>query len=187
MTKRILLLIAIAVAGFAGFLTGQVTTEKKVEIVKYPLPGSEDTVGEVETKEARKILDDFYQSKVLAEEVQAGMRNDTAAHGRLMADQVVRVSERLGIGERLTKAQFLADGSGHLHNDKLMHDHIRLVAFGGNTVVVSGKSTSILRYGGKVDNAPRVFADVWVKEGGRWQQVVHCVADAPNGVTRGFE
>ena len=34
MTKRILLLIAIAFAGFAGFLTGQVITEK-MEIVGY--------------------------------------------------------------------------------------------------------------------------------------------------------
>jgi hypothetical protein len=47
--RKSLLLIAIAFAGFAGFLMGQVTTESKFEIVKYPLPGSQDTVGEVET------------------------------------------------------------------------------------------------------------------------------------------
>ena len=56
MTRRIVLLPLLAVA-LVGFVKG--TTEKKVEIVKYPLPGSEDTVGEVETKEARKVLDDF--------------------------------------------------------------------------------------------------------------------------------
>jgi hypothetical protein len=116
MTKRILLLIAIAVAGFAGFLTGQVTTEKKVEIVKYPLPGSEDTVGEVETKEARKVLDDFYQSKVLQMGAEASPSNDVAARGRLMADHFIQVSERFGIGERITKAQVLADTkSGHAY------------------------------------------------------------------------
>jgi hypothetical protein len=48
--RKSLLLIAIAFAGFAGFLMGQVTAENKLEIVKYPLPGSEDTVGEVETQ-----------------------------------------------------------------------------------------------------------------------------------------
>jgi hypothetical protein len=115
MTKRILLLTAIAMAGFVGFLTGQVTTERKVEIVKYPLPGSEDTVGEVETKEARKVLDDFYQSKVLQMGAQASPSNDVAARGRLMADHFIQVSERFGIGERLTKAQTLADTeSGHI-------------------------------------------------------------------------
>jgi hypothetical protein len=45
MTKRILLLTAIALVGFVGFLAGQAVTERKVEIVKYPLSGSEDAVG----------------------------------------------------------------------------------------------------------------------------------------------
>jgi hypothetical protein len=31
-----------------------------------------------------------------------------------------------------------------------------------------------------------VFGDTWVKLKGRWQQVIHTVASAPNGVTRGF-
>src|ERR1700687_1651057 len=72
-TRRIVLLPLLAVA-LVGFVKG--TTEKKVEIVKYPVPGSEDTVGEVETKEARNVLDDFYQSKVLEEQGQALERND---------------------------------------------------------------------------------------------------------------
>ena len=188
MTKRIPLLMAIAVAGFAGFVMGQVTTEKKAEIVKYPLPGSEDTVGEVETKEARKVLDDFYQSKVLQMSAEASPSNDVAARGRLMADRFIQVSERFGIGERLTKAQVLADtGSGQMHMDHLKHDHIRLLAFGDNVVIVTGHSSSELHYNGKVDTADRVFGDTWVKLNGRWQQVEHCVASAPNGVTRGFK
>ena len=85
-----------------------------MQIVKYPLPGSEDTVGEVETKEARKVLDDFYQSRVLHTGAEASPSNDVAARGRLMADHFIQVSERFGIGERLTKAQVLADTeSGH--------------------------------------------------------------------------
>jgi hypothetical protein len=32
-----------------------------------------------------------------------------------------------------------------------------------------------------------VFGDTWVKLNGRWQWVEHCVANVPNGVTRGFE
>jgi hypothetical protein len=187
MTK-IPLLIAIAFVGLGGFLTGQVTSERKVEILKYPLPGSEDTVGEVETKEARKALDDFYRSKVLQIGAEASPSNDVGARGRLMADHFIQVSERFGIGERLTKAQVLADTeSGHMHMDHLKHDHIRLVAFGDNVVVVTGHSSSALHYNGKVDTADRVFGDTWVKLNGRWQQVEHCVASAPNGVTRGYE
>lgn len=188
MTKGILLLMAIAFVGFVGFLAGQVTTEKNLEIVKYPLPGSEDTVGEVETKEARKVLDDFYQSKVLQMGAEASPINDVSKRGPLMADHFIQVSERFGIGERLTKAQVLADTqSGHIHMDHLKHDHIRLIAFADNVVVVTGHSSSALHYDGKVDAADRVFGDTWVKLNGRWQQVEHCVASAANGVTRGFE
>lgn len=188
MTKRILLVTAIALVGFVGFLAGQVSSERKLEIVKYPLPGSEDTVGEVESKDARKVLDDFYQSNVLQSSAEASPINDVAARGRLMADHFIQVSERFGVGERLTKAQVLGDTkSGQMHMDHLKHDHIRLIAFGENTVVVTGHSSSTLHYGGKVDNADRVFGDTWVKLDGRWQQVEHCVASAPNGVTRGWE
>ena len=188
MKKRILLLTAFALVGFVGFLAGQAANERKVEIVKYPLPSSEDTVGEVESKEARKVLDDFYQSNVLQMGAEASPNNDVAARGRLMADHFIQVSERFGIGERLTKAQVLADTqSGQMHMDHLTHNHIRLIAFGENTVVVTGHSSSTLHYGGKVDTADRVFGDTWVKLNGRWQQVAHCVASAPNGVTRGWE
>ena len=130
MTKRVLVLTAIAFAAFAGFLMGQVTTEKKMEIVKYPIPGSDDTVGEVGSSGERKVLDDFYQSKVLQMGAVASPKNDVAAKDRLMADHFVQVSERFGTGERLSRAQSLADSqSGHIHMDHLKHDHIRLIAF----------------------------------------------------------
>jgi Domain of unknown function (DUF4440) len=119
---------------------------------------------------------------------EASPNNDVAARGRLMAENFIQVSERFGTGERLTKAQVLADTqSGQMHMDHLKHDHIRLIAFGENTVVVTGHSSSTLHYGGKVDTADRVFGDTWVKLNGHWQQVAHCVASAPNGVTRGWE
>jgi uncharacterized protein DUF4440 len=188
MTRRISLFTVIALAACAGFLMGQVSTEKKMEIVKYPLPGSDDTIGEVETQQARKTLDDFYQSKVLQMSAEASPINDVAARGRLMADHFVQVSERFGVGERLTKAQVLADTkSGQMHMDHLKHDRIRLIAFADNVVVVTGHSTSSLHYNGKVDTADRVFGDTWVKLNGRWQQIIHTVASAPNGVTRGWE
>ena len=154
------------------------------------MPGVEDRVGEVETEEERKVLDDFYQSKAEDEFNQARRRNDMTTQGRFLADQLVWVTERLGTGERLTKAQVLGDSrSGHtIHvGNKAVIDHIRLVAFGANTVVESGRSLSHLTYGGKDDNDPRVFTNTWVKKDGRWQIVAHSIASAPNGLTRGFE
>src|SRR5579862_9000991 len=106
MTRQILL-IALSTVIMVGFVRGQGTTQKKVEIVKYPMPGSEDTVGIVDSIESRRVLDDFYQSKV-AEHYGHG------ADGPVQAEQAVFVSERFGLGERLTKAQVQADSKeGH--------------------------------------------------------------------------
>ena len=77
MTRRILLFPLLPVV-LVGLVEGQGGTEKKVEVVEYPVPGSEDAVGEVESKEARKVLDDFYQSKVQEELHQAALTNDAA-------------------------------------------------------------------------------------------------------------
>jgi hypothetical protein len=165
----------------AGFSERQGNTQNKVEIVKYPMPGSEDTVGEVRTKEDRKVLDDFYQSKVA----------EAYGHGAddpLQAEQAVFVSVRFGLGERLTKAQIQADAqAGHNRMLNFKHDHIRLVPFGENVVVVSGRSMSVREEKGKVFNGPRLFSFVWLKLGGRWQMVQASVSDAPEGLTRGFE
>src|ERR1700722_5812644 len=162
MIRKILPLVLMAIA-CAGFLRGQGIAEK-IEIVKYPVPGSPDAAGEIKTAEQRKVLDDFYQSKVLEGLDHAAVTNSGSAHASLVADQCVWVSERLGVGERLTRDQVEKDtGNGHLKMDTHTHDHVRMVAF-GNTVVVSGRSTSVLHYGGKIDKGPRVFAEVWQKQ-----------------------
>ena len=44
-------------------------------------------------------------------------------------------------------------------------------------MVVTGHSTSVLEYKGKLFDAPRLFTDVYVKMDGRWQLVVHHVSD----------
>jgi hypothetical protein len=187
MLRKILPLTLIAIAFAGGFLKGQ-GTSGKTEIVKYPVPGSPDAAAEIRTEEQRKVLDDFYQSKVLEKLDHAAVTNSSLEHNSLVADQIVWVSERLGIGERLTKDEVERDtGNGHLKNSTHTHDHVRMVAF-GNTVVVSGRSTSILHYGGKIDEGPRVLAEVWQKQpNGQWLMIEHVQADAPAGTTRGFE
>jgi hypothetical protein len=176
-TRQIAALLLFAVTA-VGLAKGQDNAEKKVEVVKYPAPGAEDAVAEVETKEARKVLDDFYRSNVLIAAHQAAVTNDADAFSRVIADHQVTNDERFGRGEILTKAQALADlQNGRQHMDKHMHDHVRLVAFGENTVVLTGHSTSILHHDGKLSNGPRLLTEVWVKFDGRWQRVVHAMSD----------
>ena len=185
MFRKIPLLVLMIALLWSVMAAGVV--EKGVEIVKYPVPGSEDAAGEVDSEASRKVLEDFYHSHVLDDVHKAAVTNDAAINDRLLADRVVWVSERLGVGERLDKAQVLADiRSSHLHMNSHQHDHVRLVPF-GNTVVVTGRSTSVLHYGGKEDKGPRVLVEVWTKQDGRWQMVAHVQADALNGTTRGYE
>jgi hypothetical protein len=170
-----------------GFVKGQGVIQK-IEIVKYPVPGSPDAAGEIKTEEQRKVLEDFYQSKVLEKIDHAAVTNSASEQAGLAADQCVWVSERLGVGERLTRDQVEKDTeNGHLKNSTHTHDHVRMVVF-GNTVVVSGRSTTVLHYGGKIDKGPRVLAEVFQKQpNGQWVMIEHVQADAPEGTTRGFE
>lgn len=174
MARIVLLpLLALALVNFVAGATG-----KKVELVKYPVPGSEDAVGEVRTKEARKVLDDFYRSKVLADVDKASVTNDGDIFARLLAEREVINNERFGRGEILTKAQNVADfRSGRQHMSTHTHDHVRLIAFGENTVVVTGHSTSALHHDGKASNGSRLLTEVWVKQGGQWRMVLHCMSD----------
>jgi hypothetical protein len=80
-------------------------------------------------------------------------------------------------GDRLNKAQVIADIlSNNLRFKSFAHDGVAVNVF-GNTGVVTGHSTSVLEYKGKLFDAPRLFTDVYVKIQGRWQLVVHQVSE----------
>ena len=183
MRRRTLLVPLLAVA-LVGLATGQSATEKKVEIVKYPgIPSAEDAAGEVQSEAARKVLDDFYQSKILVEEHEAAVTNDPAIWDRVLADRLVDNNERFGTGFKYRKEQFLANfrTGGHKHTT-LQHDHVRLVPFGDDIVVVTAHSTSVLHFGGRLSKGPRLATDVFVKLDGRWQEAVHAIGDLEDGM-----
>src|SRR5579872_3941057 len=97
--SRRTVLVPLLAAALLGFATGQASTEKKVEIVKYPgIPSSEDAAGEVQSEQARKTLDDFYHAKVLLQEHNAAVTNDPAIWDRVLADGLVDNNERFGTG-----------------------------------------------------------------------------------------
>ena len=82
-------------------------------------------------------------------------------------------------GRRLDKAQVIADvQSGNLHFKSLRHSDLRIEIF-GDTAVLTGYSTSILEYRGKLYTTPRLFTNVYMKLGGQMQMVAHQVSSVP--------
>ena len=156
---------------------------KKVELVNYPLPSSTEAVGEVASKADRAVLDDFYRSHALADEDRASATNDADLLSSVIAERGVNSDERFGRGVILSKTAFVANfrRGGH-HFTRMQHDHVRMVPCGPNTVVVTGRSTSILHYGGRLSPGPRLLTEVWVKLDGRWQRAVHAMSDLEEGM-----
>ena len=98
---------------------------------------------------------------------------DGAALERILADDLSWVAR----GDRLNKAQVIADvKSENLHFKSLTHEGLQIKIF-GNTAVVTGHSTSVLEYKGKLWSTPRLFTTVYMKLGDRWQMVAHQVSN----------
>ena len=161
MTRRFLVLPLLGIA-FVGFVQSQSTTKV-----------AEDPAGEAAKQEILAVLKDYDQ---------ATKTGNTSASAPLYNDDMLLLSERFGRGEVLTKAQVMdIHKSGRLKNIKYVHNNIRLRAFGGNTVVMTGHSDTILEYKGKLSKGPRLFTFVFVKLDGKWQIVSQHISDIPKG------
>jgi hypothetical protein len=76
-------------------------------------------------------------------------------------------------GQVLSKAQRLADVRPEnldYVNFKRSDDTLHVY---GNTVVLTGLSSSLVHYHGELIRTPRQFMQVYVKEGGQWRMVAH--------------
>jgi hypothetical protein len=105
------------------------------------------------------------------EEDRALLRKDIETLDRLWADALLYPNDN---GEVLTKAQRLAEARSQTHNFSVFrHDDIRVRVYNGNTAVVTGYSTTLKKYKGKVSRGPRRFSAVWIRLDGRWQMVAH--------------
>ena len=115
-------------------------------------------------REVLKVDDQFNQA------VQA---KDTKALEGILSDDLSWIAR----GDRLNKAQVIADvASQNLHFKSLTHDSL-VVKILGNTAIVTGHSSSVLEYKGKLFDAPRLFTNVYMKLNGRWQLVAHHVSE----------
>jgi len=161
MTRRILLL-PVLVIGCVGFVQSQSNTK-----------AGEDPAGEAAKKEILEVLKSYDQ---------ATKTGNVEARAPLFNDDMLCLSERFGKGEVLNKAQVMdLYRSGNLKNISYVHNNIRLRAFGGNTVVMTGHSDTILQYRGRLSKGPRLFTFVFVKLNGKWQIVSQHISDIPEG------
>lgn len=95
---------------------------------------------------------------------------DVAVLDRIYSDQLVFVNTR---GQKFTKAQRLADlGAGKVeyfsYNQEGFSYHVY-----GDTVVMTGRTSSVVKFQGRVNKIPRLFTNVYVKTGGQWRLVAH--------------
>ena len=119
---------------------------------------------------------------LLASYDQATKTGDAEARAPMFHDDMLCISERFGRGETLNKSQVMdLYRSKRLKNISYAHNNIHLEAFGPNTVVMTGRSTTVLEYKGRLSKGPRLFSFVFVKLNGRWQIVSQHISDIPEG------
>jgi len=108
--------------------------------------------------------------KVEHEKDQAMQKGDVAALDRIYGDKLIFVNPR---GQVLSKAQRLADvRPGNLDYVNFKRGDYTLHVY-GNTVVLTGLSSSLVHYHGELIRTPRRFMQVYVKQDGQWRMVSH--------------
>lgn len=105
---------------------------------------------------------------------QAILQKDAAVLNRIYADDLIYIN---GSGEILDKNRAVEDyRSGHNTLLHLNHDDID-VRFYGDTIVLTGRSNSTVRYNDGGTTIARRFTNVFVLLNGRWQIVSHQVTN----------
>lgn len=108
--------------------------------------------------------------KVEQERDHALQDRDVQTLDRIYTDQLVFVNTR---GQRFTKAQRLADlGAGKVEYFSYRQGGFDYHVY-GNTVVMTGKTSSVVKFQGRVNRIPRLFTNVYIRIGGQWRLVAH--------------
>jgi ketosteroid isomerase-like protein len=108
--------------------------------------------------------------KVEQERDQALQDRDIKVLDRIYSDDLVFVNTR---GQRFTKAQRLADlGAGKVEYFSYDQGNYSFRVY-GNTVVMTGRTSSVVKFQGRVNKIPRQFTNTYVKVAGQWRLVEH--------------
>jgi ketosteroid isomerase-like protein len=126
-----------------------------------------------QTKNVRRTQTEVVVERVRQldqERIQAQIHADAAALDRIYADDFIGVGPS---GTVRTKPQVLADFTSHdLHFQSITTDEVRIRVY-GNTVVETGRTTTIGEDKGKVVPRDNRFTRVWVRRQGRWRLVAN--------------
>jgi ketosteroid isomerase-like protein len=105
-----------------------------------------------------------------AEEVDAFLKNDRAAMARLWSDDFVVTNP---LNKLVTKQQVLGMVDSGFLVITALDRQIEYLRVYGDFVVVAGREVVV--WGGRMPNAGKSenlrFTAVWMKQGGRWQQI----------------
>ena len=122
-----------------------------------------------------KETTDQIKREVLAVNESVGLAirsGDTQALGKILSDTFEYTNQT---GELLGKAQMLANiQSGRLTTVAQHYSDYRLNIY-GETVVLTGISTTSLVYKGQPSDGPRRFTRVYIKQNGQWRLVAQHV------------
>lgn len=118
---------------------------------------------------------DQIEKEVLAVNESVGLAirsGDTQALGKILSDTFEYTNQT---GELLGKTQMLANiQSGRLTTVAQHYSDYRLNVY-GDTVVLTGISTTSLVYKGQPSDGPRRFTRVYIKQNGQWRLVAQHV------------
>jgi ketosteroid isomerase-like protein len=122
-------------------------------------------------KAAAQSQDSSIENAILKVEHQrdeAIQSRDMAVLDRIQSDDLSFVNTR---GQVLNKAQYMAEiQSGELKFQSFQQDDYRFHIF-GDIVVLTGRSSGVVEYHGKLNKTPRRFTIVYVKRNGEWKFV----------------
>jgi hypothetical protein len=108
--------------------------------------------------------------KIESERDQAREKGDNATLNRILADDYFYIGVR---GNVRTKANRLDDyEAGLIKVFSVKKDNFMFKIY-GDTVLMTGRETSITQYRGKPNDKPRQFTNVYIKLDGRWRLVFH--------------
>jgi ketosteroid isomerase-like protein len=123
-------------------------------------PRQEVAVNEQEKAIEKEIVDIEHQRD------QAIQDRDMRALDRIHADDFTFVNTRGGV---LSKSEYLNEiRTGALKFLSFKQDDYRFQVY-GDAVVLTGRSSGIVEYHGKVNELPRRFTIVYVRDHGRWR------------------
>ena len=121
-----------------------------------------------QTDENRRLEQEV--RRLNAEEVEAFLHNDAKTLARLWSDDLVVTNP---LNKFVTKQQVLGMVESGFLVITSTDRQIEYVRVYGDTVIVAGSETVV--WGGKMPNAGKTehlrFTGVWMKQGGRWQEV----------------